>query len=112
MASDTLFTDLGRLIEQLGKDKGIDRSVVIEAIEQGMELAARKKYGTYREIEAKYNEEAAEVELFEFKEVVNDEEFIDEEVEIKLSEALGLDPEAQLNDSIGRKLESQDLGRI
>ena len=110
--AENLFTDLGRLIEQLGKDKGIDRSVVIEAIEQGMELAARKKYGTYREIEAKYNEEVGEVELYEFKEVVKDEDFIDEEVEIKLSEALELDPEAQLNDSIGRKLESGDLGRI
>jgi N utilization substance protein A len=112
MAENNLFTDLGRLIEQLGKDKGIDRAVVIEAIEQGMELAARKKYGTYREIEAKYNEEAGEVELFEFKEVVNDEDFIDEEVEIKMTEAKELDPEAQLNDSIGRKLESGDLGRI
>ncbi|HMN68942.1 MAG TPA: transcription termination factor NusA [Bdellovibrionales bacterium] len=110
--SENLFTDLGRLIEQLGKDKGIDRAVVIEAIEQGMELAARKKFGTYREIEAKYNEEVGEVELYEFKEVVNDADFIDEEVEIKLSEALTLDPEAQLNDTIGQKLESGDLGRI
>jgi N utilization substance protein A len=110
--SENLFTDLGRLIEQLGKDKGIDRAVVVEAIEQGMELAARKKYGTYREIEAKYNEEVGEVELYEFKEVVKDEDFIDEEVEIKMSEALELDPEAQLNDSIGRKLDSGDLGRI
>lgn len=110
--ADNIFSDLGRLIEQLGKDKGIDRGVVIEAIEQGMELAARKKFGTYREIEAKYNEEVGEVELFEFKEVVKDEDFIDEEVEIKLSEALELDPEAQLNDSIGRKLETGDLGRI
>jgi N utilization substance protein A len=110
--AENIFSDLGRLIEQLGKDKGIDRGVVIEAIEQGMELAARKKYGTYREIEAKYNEEVGEVELFEFKEVVKDEDFIDEEVEIKLSEALELDPEAQLNDSIGRKLETGDLGRI
>lgn len=110
--ADNMFSDLSRLIEQLGKDKGIDRGVVIEAIEQGMELAARKKYGTYREIEAKYNEEVGEVELFEFKEVVKDEDFIDEEVEIKLTEALTLDPEAQLNDSIGRKLETGDLGRI
>jgi N utilization substance protein A len=112
MATDNMFSDLSRLIEQLGKDKGIDRAVVIDAIQQGMELAARKKYGTYREIEAKYNEEVGEVELYEFKEVVNDVDFIDEEVEIKLSEALELDPDAQLNDSIGRKMETGDLGRI
>jgi N utilization substance protein A len=110
--ADNIFSDLGRLIEQLGKDKGIDKGVVIEAVEQGMELAARKKYGTYREIEAKYNEEVGEVELYEFKEVVKDEEFVDEEVEIKLTEALTLDPEAELNDTIGTKLETGDLGRI
>lgn len=110
--ADTMFTDLSRIIEQVGKDKGIDKQVVIDAVIQGMLVAARKKWGTYREIEAQYNEESGEVELFEFKEVVNDEDFVDEEVEIKMSEALELDPDAQLNDTIGTKLESGDLGRI
>lgn len=110
--SDTILTDLSRIIEQVGKDKGIEKQVVIDAVIQGMLVAARKKWGTYREIEAQYNEESGEVELFEFKEVVNDEDFVDEEVEIKMSEALELDPDAQLNDTIGTKLESNDLGRI
>jgi N utilization substance protein A len=112
MAADNVFSDLSRMIEQVGKDKGIDRKVVIDAVIQGMLVAARKKYGTYREIEAQYNEDSGEIELFEFKEVVPDEEFIDEEVEIKLTEALELDPEAQINDSIGAKLETEGLGRI
>lgn len=112
MAADNVFSDLSRMIEQVGKDKGIERKVVIDAVIQGMLVAARKKYGTYREIEAQYNEDSGEIELFEFKEVVPDEEFIDEEVEIKLSDALELDPEAQINDSIGAKLETEGLGRI
>lgn len=112
MSSDNMFSELSRMIEQVGKDKGIDRNLVVDAVVQGMLAAARKKYGTYREIEAQYNEDSGEVELYEFKEVVNDEEFIDEEVEIKLSEARELDPEAQLHDSIGAKLETRDLGRI
>ncbi|MCH2535678.1 MAG: transcription termination/antitermination protein NusA, partial [Bdellovibrionales bacterium] len=106
------FTGLSKIIDQVGKDKGIDKSIVVDAIIQGMLVAARKKYGTYREIEAQYNEETGDVELYEFKEVVPDEEFCDELIEIKLSEALELDPEAQLNDSIGSKLDSTDLGRI
>ncbi len=111
MAAENI-TDLSRIIELVGKEKGIDKQIVVDAVIQGLLVAARKKYGTYREIEAQYNEESGEVELFEFKEVVNDEDFVDEEVEIKLSEALVLDPEAQLNDSIGSKLDSSDLGRI
>ena len=110
--AENMFTDLSRVIEQVGKDKGIDRQVIIDAVTQGMLVAARKKFGTYREIEASYNEETGEIELFEFKEVVPREKFIDEEVEIPHDEALKLDPNAQLDDSIGIKLESGDLGRI
>lgn len=110
--SDNMFSDLSRVIEQVGKDKGIDRQVIVDAVTQGMLIAARKKYGTYREIEASYNEESGEIELFEFKEVVPREKFIDEEVEIPLDEALKLDPNAQLDDSIGIKMDSSDLGRI
>lgn len=110
--SEGMFSELGRVIEMVGKDKGIDRAVIVDAVVQGMLVAARKKYGTYREIEASYNEETGEVELFEFKEVVETEKFVDEEVEITMPDALKLDPAAQLNDSIGIKLDSSDLGRI
>jgi N utilization substance protein A len=110
--AEGMFSELGRVIEMVGKDKGIDRAVIVDAVVQGMLVAARKKYGTYREIEASYNEESGEVELFEFKEVVEPEKFVDEEVEITMPEALKLDPAAQLNDSIGIKLDSSDLGRI
>ena len=111
MAIDNL-SDLSRMIEQVGKDKGIDKQVVIDAVIQGMLVAARKKYGTYREIEAQYNEESGEVELYEFKEVVNAEDFIDEEIEITLDQARELNPDIQINDSIGIKLDSTELGRI
>ena len=110
--AENMFSDLARVIEQVGKDKGIDKAVVVDAITQGMLVAARKKYGTYREIEASYNEETGEVELHEFKEVVTREKFIDEEVEIPFDEAQKLDPNVQLDDSIGIKLEATDLGRI
>ncbi len=106
------FSDLSRMIEQVGKEKGIDKQVVIDAVIQGMIVAARKKYGTYREIEAQYNEETGEVELYEFKEVVTAEAFVDEEIELKIEEARELNPDIQLNDSIGIKLDSHDLGRI
>ncbi|MEK2645066.1 transcription termination factor NusA [Bdellovibrio sp. BCCA] len=110
--AENMFSDLSKVIDQVGKDKGIDKQVVIDAITQGMLVAARKKYGTYREIEAAYNEETGEVELFEFKEVVPREKFIDEEVEIPYDEAQKLDPNVQLDDSIGIKMEASDLGRI
>jgi N utilization substance protein A len=110
--ADGMFSDLNRMIEQLGKDKGIEKKVIIDAVVQGMLVAARKIYGTYRDIEAQYNEETGEVELFQFNEVVTDEAFEDEEIEITLEEARKLDPEAQISDNIGIKLDTSELGRI
>ncbi|MBC7456884.1 MAG: transcription termination/antitermination protein NusA [Bdellovibrionaceae bacterium] len=110
--ADNLLTDLAKVIDQVGKDKGIDKEIIIDAVKQAMLVAARKKYGTYREIEAQYNEKTGEVELYEFKEVVTKEKFVDEEIEIILEDALVLDPAAQLDDSIGIRLDSSDLGRI
>lgn len=112
MAAENMFSDLSRMIDTIGKEKGIDKKLIIDAVIQGMLTAARKKYGTYREIEAQYNEETGEIELFEFKEVVTEEAFIDEEVEITLKDAVNFDPEAQLGDQIGMKLDARDLGRI
>lgn len=112
MSAENLFSDLNRMIETIGKDKGIDRQLIVDAITQGMLMAAKKKYGNYREIEAQYNEETGEIELFEFKEVVEADKFVDEEVEIKMEDALSLDPDAQVGEYLGIKLDSRDLGRI
>ncbi len=67
-------TNLNYVIDQVGKDKGIDRKVIIEALEQAVLTASRKKYGHQGEIEVHYNEEAGEVELFQFKQVVEEVE--------------------------------------
>ena len=102
-------SNLNFVIDQVGKDKGIDRKVIIEALEQAVLTASRKKYGHQGEIEVHYNEEAGEVELFQFKQVV--EEVTDPSAEISLPEARELDSEAQIGDSLGVKLNT-DFGRI
>jgi len=102
-------SNLNFVIDQVGKDKGIDRKVIIEALEQAVLTASRKRYGHQGEIEVHYNEEAGEVELFQFKQVV--EEVTDPSTQISLKEAKGLDTEAQIGDSLGVKLNT-DFGRI
>ena len=102
-------SNLNYVIDQVGKDKGIDRKVIIEALEQAVLTASRKKYGHQGEIEVHYNEEVGEVELFQFKQVVG--EVTNPSIEISLEEAKGLDSEAQIGDSLGVKLNT-DFGRI
>jgi N utilization substance protein A len=97
-------------IEQLVKEKGIDRKVVLEAMEQAVLTAANKKYRNTRDLEAHYNHESGEVELFEFVTVV--EEVQDSYKEIGLEEAREIDPEAEFGDSLGEKLDASGFSRI
>ncbi|HEX5037081.1 MAG TPA: transcription termination factor NusA [bacterium] len=105
-----MLQNLTKIIEQVGKEKSIPKEVLIEAIEAAMLTAARKKYGHEREIEARFNEELGEVELFQFRTVV--ESVANPYTEVDTKQAAELDPEAQIGDSIGEKLDNTFLGRI
>jgi N utilization substance protein A len=105
-----MISDLSRIIDQVGKDKGIDKKILVEALEQALLAAARKKYGLKQEIEAKYNEEAGEVELFQFKTVVKNVK--NPPAEISLEEAKELDADAEVGDSLGTKIDIAEFGRI
>jgi len=97
-------------IEQIVKEKGIDRNVVIEAMEQAVLTAANKKFRNTRDLEARYNPDTGEVELFEFVTVV--EEVQDSYKEIDLEEAREIDPEVEVGDSLGEKLDASGFTRI
>ncbi len=106
-----MLSDLKRIIDQISRDRGFDKTLLIEAIEEAVQSAARKKFGSRREIEVRYNEEYGEVEVFQFRNVV--EEADDDQTEICLSDALKLDPEVQIGDELGEKMEDiSELGRI
>ena len=108
--AENVFSELTRIIDQVGKDKGIDKKIIIEAVVMAMETAARKKFGVNKEIEAQFNEDTGEIELFEFRNVVDEIDV--EDTDILLADAQKLDPEVQLGDSLGIKLDSSQLGRI
>ncbi len=106
-----MLSDLKRIIDQISRDRGFDKRLLIEAIEEAVQSAARKKLGSRRDIEVRYNEEYGEVEVFQFRSVVEEAE--DEQTEISLADAKVLDPEVQLGDELGEKMENiEDLGRI
>lgn len=105
-----MFENLKNVIEQVGKEEGINKTILVEALEDAMLTVARKHYGFHRDIEARLNDETGVIELHEFKTVVDD--LFDDEIEISVDEARKLDPEAQAGDSIGFKMETEELGRI
>jgi len=102
--------ELRRIIEQVSRDKGIDKDLLISAIKDAVRSAARKKFGPRLELEVGYKEETGEIEVFQFKEVVA--EVTDPSREINLTEAKTLDPECEEGDSLGIKMDASALGRI
>src|SRR4030066_1993859 len=102
--------NLTHIIEQVGKDKGIDKEILIDALETALLKAAEKRFGANKEIEAHYVEEAGEIELFLFKDVVEVVE--DPDLHISFEDARKLDPDCVIGDSIGVKLDSKEFGRI
>ncbi|MCM2323446.1 MAG: transcription termination factor NusA [Oligoflexia bacterium] len=106
-------SELSRVIEAVGKDRGIKREIIISALEQAILMAAQKKYGVNAVLEAHYNHETGEIDLFQFKKVVDSEpEMLEESEEINLEEARKLDPEAVIGDELGIKVDGVDFGRI
>jgi len=104
------ITDIKHVVEQVSRDKGIDRAVLIEALEEALKSAARKKYGNQIDIEVQYNEEVGEIEVFQFKEVV--EEITEPDLQISLEEGRKLDAECEIGDSLGTKMDTSTFGRI
>jgi N utilization substance protein A len=103
--------DLNRVIEQVSKEKGIDKSIIIAALEDAMLSAARRTFGLEHQIEAKFNPDIGEVELFEIKTVVD--EVTDPANHITVQSARDtLDPEATVGDELLSKLSQEKFGRI
>jgi N utilization substance protein A len=104
------ITDIKRVIEQVSKDKGIDREILIRALEEAVKSAAKKKFGGKIDIEVQFNEEIGEFEVFQFKEVV--ETIADNDMQISYEEGCKLDAECAIGDSLGTKMDTTTFGRI
>lgn len=111
MASGLDTPQLKKVIDQVEKEKGISRSILIDAVEAAILSAARKKMGSQFDLEARYNEENGEVEVFRWVRVV--EHVQSPQREISLEEARErLDPDCSPDDELGEKVDTSDFGRI
>ncbi|MBI3769494.1 MAG: transcription termination/antitermination protein NusA [Deltaproteobacteria bacterium] len=106
-----MLPDLNRVIEQVSKEKGIDKGIIIAALEDAMLSAARRTFGLEHQIEAKFNPDIGEVELFEIKTVVDEVTEPANHITVKDAKAT-LDPDAEVGDELLSKLSQEKFGRI
>ena len=102
--------ELLRVAETVAQEKGIDTTEVIDALEQAVQTAARRKYGLEHDIIAEIDRKTGEIRLFRQLEVAETVE--DYAKQISLDEARDRNPAAQPGDLILDALPPIDLGRI
>ncbi|MCO4774285.1 MAG: transcription termination/antitermination protein NusA [Deltaproteobacteria bacterium] len=107
-----MIEGLSRIIEQVSREKGIPMDSLRETVEQALVAAARKVYGLEKDIEAQYNPESDEVELFEYKTVVEEIEDPDNEILLEDARKVSADNSIQPGEEIGLIMELENFGRI
>ncbi|SUZ47416.1 uncharacterized protein METZ01_LOCUS270 [marine metagenome] len=98
------------ILEQLARDKGLDKDVLIDALKAAVEVAARKRYPTVKELQSEFNESTGEVEIYLEKTVVK--EVINTSEEISLKEATSFSKDVQLGDQVLVQQIMENYGRI
>lgn len=102
--------ELLSVIDQIGREKGIESQKIIKAVESALLTAAKKRYGANENIQVRLDSETGEIEVISLKKIVED--VTNPRAEISLEEAKKVDESAELGDEIGSLLEMEDFGRI
>jgi len=102
--------ELISVIDELGRQKGIDKSRVIGAIEAALQMAAKKRFGQTENIQVEIDSKTGEISVVSKKTIVD--AVANPKTEVSLQEARQFDSEAEVGDEIGSVIEMSDLGRI
>ena len=102
--------ELMAVIEQVGREKGIDKHRVLAAVESALLTAAKKRYGNNENIQVQIDPETGEISIVSLKTIAD--QITDANAQISLDEARAIDGEAELGDEIGSLIDVEEFGRI
>jgi len=103
-------TEFLEAIEQIGKEKGIDKEVLTEAINAALVTAYRKNFGTAQNVRIDIDGTTGQVKVYALKKVV--EKVSDANLEIDINEAKSINPRYDLNDIVEIEVTPRNFGRI
>src|SRR5712691_4631242 len=102
--------ELITVIEQIGREKGIDKEILFEALESALLSASRKTLGAADNVRMHIDRKSGDLRVYCRKKVV--EEVTDDTLEISLADAKALNTEAELGDELEQERPPQEFGRI
>ena len=103
-------SELMSVIDQIGREKGIEKEKVLAALESALLTAAKKRFGQGDNIQVDIDTDTGEISIVSKKTIA--ENVVDAKTEISLEEARQIDDEAEMGDEIGSLIEMEDFGRI
>jgi N utilization substance protein A len=103
-------SELMSVIDQIGREKGIEKEKVLAALESALLTAAKKRFGQGDNIQVDIDTDTGEISIVSKKTIA--ENVVDAKTEISLEEARKIDGEAEMGDEIGSLLDMDDFGRI
>ena len=110
MNQNTARPELLQIAESVAREKSIDQDIVIEAMEQAIQSAAKRKYGQELEIRAGINKKNGEIEIARVLKVV--EEVENKAIEISIEEGKKRNSDARVGDYFYDPLPPIELGRV
>lgn len=104
------YRDVIAQIDQMGREKGIDKAKVIGAVEAALQTAAKKRFGQNENIQVQIDPKTGEIAVVSLKTIV--ETVTNPKTEVSLLEARKVDSGAEVGDEIGDTIGIEELGRI
>jgi len=101
-----------QIAKAVAEEKSIDQRIVIEAMQEAIEKAAKAKYGQEHDIRARIDPATGEQTLWRVQTVVADNELEDEAKQLRLSEAKKIDPSLNVGSELKEELPPFDFGRV
>ncbi len=103
-------SELMSVIDQIGREKGIEKEKVLAALESALLTAAKKRFGQGDNIQVDIDTDTGEISIVSKKTIA--ETVVDAKTEISLEDARKIDEEAEMGDEIGSLIDMEDFGRI
>jgi N utilization substance protein A len=102
--------ELGFVIDQIGREKGISRDTILKLLESALLSAARKRFVNRPNINLRIDPKSCDIHVFELKTVV--EEALNSAEEIEMAAARAIAPNVALGETVEIPVQLQDFGRI
>lgn len=104
--------ELVQALDALEQERGIDREVVVEALENALKAAYKKQYNANQNVEATFDDKKGKMTIKQVKTVVLDDDLLEPDTEISLTDAQAINKAYEPGDEIRFDVTPKDFGRM